>query len=217
MAFDPRQLLDDECVCQIAASFPILDNLGIISATLRTNVNVSITEGELILMGPTFGDLSITAYAPLGDEQLPCAGKASASFQWEQRTDCDWENPDTLGLVMITHFIPKGKSKSYMEGSITEKITMERISNYVNFSASAASGPHTPYIMTNHHDGYHLEYTGGPIQIEIEDQYQPKNIDIFEDILPEGTKLYLTSFSWEYNPPNIPNVSYAFLVSYDGG
>ena len=49
------------CVCHIAAEFPILGNLGIISANLRTNTDVTVTEGGLVLYGPAFGDLSVTA------------------------------------------------------------------------------------------------------------------------------------------------------------
>lgn len=199
------------CACNVAGNFPILGGLGIISATLRTNINVSVTEGGLVLTGPTFGDLSITAYAPLGSEALNCGGRAGGSFQWEQRVDCD-----TSGFL-ISRFIPKGKSKCYMEGSVTNKISMNSIANYESFSASAASGPHTPYFISDHYDGYNLAYTGDPIQIYIDDQYSSKSVPIFSGIFPTGFKLYLSNFSWEYSPPNIPNVSYSFLASYDGG
>lgn len=199
-----------DCVCNVAGEFPILGNLGIISATLRTNINVSVTEDGLVLSGPTFGDLAITAYAPLIGESLSCAGKAGASFQWEQRMDCD-----TTGYL-IMRFIPKGNAKAFMQGSVTTRISMESIAEYENFSASAAGGPHTPYFMDEHYDGYNLTYTGNPIQISIDDQYKSKELSIFTGIFPAGVKLYLTNFSWEYTPPNIPNVSYSFLVSYDG-
>lgn len=200
----------DVCECNVAASFPILGGLGIISASLRTNVNVSITEGGMVLASPTYGDLSITGYAPLVEGHLDCVGKAGASYQWEQRIDCD-----TTGSLII-RFIPRGKSKAYMEGAVTRQIEMMSISDYMNFSASASSGPNTPYFKSDHYDGYDFIYRGGPIPIAIEDQYKTKNVSIFNGILPAGTKLYLTNFSWDYTPPNIPNVSYSFLVSYTG-
>ena len=197
-----------ECVCNVAGSFPILGGLGVISASLKTNTNVSLTEGGILLASPTYGDLSVTAYAPLVDSQLDCTGKAGVSFQWEQRTDCD-----SAGYLIL-RFVPRGKAKSYMEGSVTRQITMTTISTDTNFSASASSGPVTPYFMSDHHDGYNFYYSGGPIQVSPSDQFSSKSVGIFSGIIPGSTKLYLTSFSWEYTPPNIPTVSYSLLVSY---
>lgn len=200
---------DSDCLCNVAGSFPILSGYGIISASLRTNTPVSITEGGVVLASPTYGDLAITAYAPLRDN-LDCAGRAGTSFQWEQRTDCD-----TTGELVV-HFIPRGKSKSYMEGDVTIDIEMMSIIDYSSFNASASSGPHTPYFMSDHYDGYNMIYRGSPITISVDDQYKSKTVSMFNDILPNGSKLYLTNFSWEYNPPSIPTVSYSFLVSYTG-
>jgi len=197
------------CECHIVGAFPHLRNRGIISATLRTNVETNIVGDNIILYGPTFGDLSITAYAPLQNETVPCPGRAGVSYNWDRRYDCD-----TSGGVMKVYMIPRGNAKAFIEGTVTNKISMEEITSYKSFSASAASGPATPYFYDIHRDGYNFTYSGDPISIYLEDAYEYKTIWFFNDILPNGSKLYLQSFSWEYTPPNVPQVSYSFLFSY---
>jgi hypothetical protein len=200
------------CICHVAGEFPILGSLGIISANLRTNVDVVVTEGGLVLYGPAFGDLSISAYAPLSDNErnsLGCPARAGASFNWDRRYACD----DTGGNIAV-YFIPRGKIRSYKEGEVTGNITMTEIVRYPFFSASAGSGPATPYLIEDHVDAYNFSYSGGPIPISPSDATHEKSLSIFGGILPTGSRLYLQSFSWEYTPPNVPNVSYSFLFSY---
>jgi hypothetical protein len=216
------------CVCQIVGNFPII-NVGIISASLRINQSVSITEGDpaIPLYGPASGDLAITGYAPLPNgEILDCPGKVNVSFQWEQKTECDWEpGSPSMGMI-ITHFIPRGRAKSGIDGSVSSQFSFETIYSphvLTSFNASASSGPATPYFLDVHRDVYDVIYTGGPISIGLDDQFYPKDIAyLFETVngnrlFPEGTRFYLTTFGWEYTPPNIPTTSYSFLVSYDGG
>ena len=199
------------CECHIAASFPVFHNKGIISATLRTNADVIVTEDNIVLHGPTMGDFSMSGYAPLNTgEVLLCPGKAGVNFQWEQKTDCDDEG-------FKTYFIPRGKAKSYTEGTVTNSITMQSVAVYDSFSASAASGPHSMYLSSLHYDGYNFYYSGNPLYITPDDAYNSKSIPFISGIFPSGSKLYLTSFSWTYTPPNVPNVSYSFLFAYNGG
>lgn len=219
------------CVCQIVGNFPI-KAVGITSASLRINQGISITEGivagePLALYGPTYGDLSITGYAPLDplEPQLECPGRVSVSFQWDQKTECDWEPGSPTAGMIITHFIPRGRAKSSVEGTVSQYFTFTDASDQAlySFNASAGSGPATAYFLDLHKDVYDLIYGGGPISISAGDQFYPKDLsDLFEPVngsplFPEGTKFYLTSFSWEYTPPNVPTASYSFLVSYDGG
>jgi hypothetical protein len=199
------------CICHVSGEFPILGSLGIISANLRTNTDVIVTEGGLILYGPAFGDLSISAYAPLSDDErtsLGCPARAGVSYNWDRRYACEGVGN------MDVYFIPRGKIRSYKEGDITAAITMTEIVRYPFFSASAGSGPATPYLIEDHVDAYNFTYSGDPIAISSSDATNEKNVSIFGGILPTGSRLYLQSFSWEYTPPNVPNVSYSFLFSY---
>ena len=198
------------CECHIAAEFPHLGGLGIISAALRTNVNVTVAESGLILAGPATGDLSITAYSYKEGEILECPGRAGVNFAWVTRVECDDETS-----TFKTYYIPSGRSRSYVEGDVTSQISMTEMTNYLTFDASAASGPHTPYLYTTHKDGHDFEYTGSPIPIPKDGANESFGRSIFEDVLPEGSDLYLNSFNWTYNPPNVPTVSYSFFFSYD--
>jgi len=195
------------CECNIAAMFPGVGGYGIISATLRSNVDITITEGGMVLYGPATGDLSITAYAPLAEGQLDCPAKAGMSCTWDRRTSCETEGS------IVTYLIPKGPVRSYTEGVVTSDISVNSVVSYETFSASASNGPTTIYLMNLHSDGWGFAYTGSPIHISEEDTKDYKEIDIFNEILPDGSKLYLQSFSWEYTPPNIPQVNYSFLFT----
>lgn len=204
------------CVCQIAANFPELANLGIISATLKTNQTAIVTEDGIVLEGPTLGDLSITAYSPLPTNpdgtplSLECPGKAGVSYEWEQRIDCDTDTG-----VLKVYFIPRGKDKSYIEGDVpSQQITMTYTTTYETFSASASSGPTTPILRMTHRDGYNFSYTGTPISVGPDNGKDVTVVNFLTSLLPTGSKLYLVNFSWEHNQPNIPNTSYSFLFSF---
>jgi hypothetical protein len=204
-----------ECTCNIAANFPGLQglNLGIISVSLRSSQNISVMNDGLKLFGPATGDLSITAYAPLNTgEELACPGRAGVSFEWDQRIAC--EEVGSGGSAIIVYFIARAKDKAYKEGDVTSQISMTSYNSYETFSASAASGPFTMYLKTMHHDGYDFSYTGTPIPINKNNGRNPTNITWLADILPGGSKLYLSNFTWEYTTVGIPTVSYSFLFSY---
>ncbi len=202
------------CECNIAAEFPILGSLGIISANLRTNTEVTLTAANTPLYGATTGDLSITAYAPLSAAErnsLTCPSKAGVNYNWERRYECD------VGSRLIVHLIPRGGIKAYKEGPVTSKISMTTVKGYTSFSASASSGPTTPYIYNTHNDGYNFAYTGDPIKVSANDGKYAKTLEIFSaGQIPElaGAEFYLQSFSWDYTPPNVPTVTYSFLLSF---
>jgi len=198
------------CECHIAAEFPHIGGLGIISAALRTNVNITISESGLVLAGPTVGDLSITAYSYKEGEVLACPGRAGVNFAWTTRIDCDSETG-----MFKTYYLPGGVARSFIEGDVTEQISLITVTEYTTFDASAASGPHTPFLYNVHKDGYDFEYTGSPIPIPKEKARESFGRSIFQDILPEGSELYLNSFNWSYTPPNVPTVSYSFFFSYN--
>jgi hypothetical protein len=205
--------LDTICACDIVAEFPILKGLGIISANLRTNTDITLTVDNQPLYGATTGDLSITAYAPLSNtDNLKCPARAGVNYNWDRRMECENGN-------LIVHFIPRGGTKAYKEGPVTSDISIIVVRGYTSFSASASSGPTTPFIYNLHEDGYNFSYSGTPITISAVDSKNPKSLSIFAstglDVLVNAT-YYLQSFGWEYTPPNIPTVTYSFLLSYDG-
>jgi hypothetical protein len=200
------------CTCNIAAEFTELAGYGIISANLNASTTITLTADGLAMYGPATGNLSITAYSPLTN-YLDCPGRASTSFGWTQKIDCDTEDS-----VLKVYFIPNGIAKAYMEGDVTEQITMTTIagrSNYMTLEASAANGPATPALKLSHTDGYSLLYSGGPIQVTPYSGSDETTLAFMATILPVGSELYMNNFTWNYDPPDIPRVSYSFLFKYD--
>jgi len=194
-----------DCSCDIVANFPVLAGLGIISASLRSNTEIMLTEDGSALYGMTLGDLSMTAYAVESKENtlLECPGRAGISFEWDQRISCDGE----IGV----YFIPRGKNRAYIEGDVSDNISLpNKINSYEIFSASAGSGPTTPYFKTTHEDGWGFSYSGNPLSVGDANGEGPTSVSFFT-FLPGGSKLYLTSFSWECTPPAVPTVSYSFI------
>jgi hypothetical protein len=204
-----------ECVCHIAAEFPILGSMGIISASLRSGTDIAIIETacdtQIALAGATRGDFSMTAYAPFATSALlKCPGSASVSFNWETKLSCE-------GADLKIYVIPKGASRASIDGDTESNISMTQIGKaYPTFNASASSGPHTPYLLSEHMDGYNFYYTGSPLSVSPEDGKRAKHIPFMSNsIFPPGSELYLTSFSWSYTPPNVPTVSYSFIFVYN--
>lgn len=201
------------CSCNIAAEFKELAGLGIISANFKASTNFTLTEDGMAMHGPATGDLSITAYAPSTDN-FTCPGRASASFGWLQKVDCD----NSFGSLIV-YFIPNGISRSYMEGDVTNQIQMETMTDvrdYRTFEASAASGPATTSLILTHRDGYNLTYNGDPIKVTTNSGRTDTALSFMSRILPAGSKLYMNNFNWTHDPPDMPRVSYSFLFKYDG-
>lgn len=184
------------CSCNIAAAFPHLGGLGIISANLRVNTQIIITTDRLVLIGPTTGDLSITAYADSGSYN--CPGRAGVSYEWIQRYDC---------LADKMYFVPKGGDRAYTEGRVSRDISMIPVTNTTGFSASASSGPTTVYLSSSHSDGYEFSYGGRPIAVT----GRNTGAGAVGNLVPGD--VYLASFTWEQSPPNIPIVSYSFMFA----
>jgi hypothetical protein len=204
------------CECNIAANFPITKE-GIISVSLRTNQEVVIMQTacgtSVALTAGTKGDLSITAYADVPSERpgqpgaLTCPGNAGVSFNWDQRTEC-------TSIGTNVHVIPRGGARSYKEGDVTSRVTkFIETDRSGSINASAASGPHTPYFNTERSNGYGFTYTGEPIQISPADSSGQKTVSFLSNII--SAEMYLMNFSWTYTPPNVPTVSYSFMVVYN--
>jgi len=187
-----------ECECNIAAMFPYLGGYGIISANLRSNTQIIITTENQILIGPSLGELSITGYA-YTNEAFECPGRAGVSYEWIQKYDC---------LADKIYFVPRSGERAFVEGSVSNTINITSILTSTGFSASASSGPHTVYLNSTHRDGYDFYYNGPPIAVTGKDT----SPGIINNLLSNGDA-YLTNFSWEQTPPNIPTVSYSFIFA----
>jgi len=199
----------DQCVCNIVANFPYLSGLGIVSANLRTNREIVVNSDGLVLYGPSFGDLSITAYGDFADTKLlTCPAKAGASYTWDRRYECDTTSN------IIVYFIPRGRIRSYKEGEVNHNISLTPASSHVSFSASASSGPTAVFLKQDHIDAYDFTYSGDPIPLVPGNAYNAIEVDFLNSLLPTGSSLYLQNFSWDYTPPQIPMLSYSFLFSY---
>ena len=193
-----------DCSCNLAATFPSLGDLGIISASLRSNTEIMLTEEGIGLYGPTLGDVSVTAYAAETGLALRCPGRAGVSFEWDQRISCD-------GREIEVYFIPRGKNRAFIEGDVSSRIRLSnKINSYETFSASAGGGPTTVYFKATHEDGWGFSYSGSPLAISDENGKGETYVG-FLNFLPGNSALYLTSFNWECTPPAIPVVSYSFI------
>lgn len=197
------------CECNIAALLDI-NYTGIISANIGGSTTVELSESGLVLLGATINTLSISAYAFSAGSDMylgaACPLQAQASIPWVQKYDC---MNDTV------HFIPKTGSKASISGgsssgSIPGVVYLSCDPNISTeqFSASAQSGPATPYISNDRHDGYGLIFNGRPIAIN-SGSSQPYNI-----VLGGSTyRCYLQSFSLNINPPSPSIVNYSFVFT----
>jgi len=181
------------CTCNVVGMFPYLGGRGIISANLKSNTQIIITSDNQILIGPTVGQLSITGY---GSGKYSCPGRAGVSYEWMQRYDC---------MNETIHMIPRGGDRSYIEGDVGN-ISITGLVSYTGFSASAGGGPHSVYLSSSHEDGYGLSYTGSPIDVT----GRNTSAGVVGNLI-DG-EAYLTNFTWEQQPPNLPIASYSFLV-----
>jgi hypothetical protein len=179
---------------------------GIVSASINGSTTVDIAESGLVLLGATINTLSITAYAfePGGDWFLgaTCPSSAQAQLNWVQKYDCI---RDTM------YFIPKTGGKASITGGPIDGVTLGCDPNIVsdNFSASASSGPTTPYITNERRDGFNLIYTGRPIPIN------SGSPDTYNILLGPGGSIdaNLQSFSLNVNPPQPATVNYSFVFT----
>ena len=193
------------CTCNIVGLLSI-NYSGIISANIGGSTTVEIASDGLVLLGQTVNTLSISAYpfSPGGDWFLgaTCASTASAQLQWVQKYDC--ANNEI-------HFIPKSGGKASITGGPINGVSLTCDPNIVTetFSASASSGPATPYITNERRDGYNLKYNGGPIPIQ---SGSPRAYNISLGI--GGTiRAYLQSFSLSVSPPSPATVNYSFVFA----
>jgi len=184
---------------------------GVFSASIDGSTTVEVAEDGTVLLGQTTSTLSIGAYAFLPGENrylnASCPLQAQANIPWETREDCD------TGDVF---FIPKGGAKASITNRVASGVDLTKIDLSCNpgvggnsFSASAASGPVSPFFFATREDGFNLVYNGNPIAVETG---KPQRYTIGLGFV--GTiEAYLQSFSLTVNPPDVARVQYSFVFS----
>jgi len=168
-----------------------------VNVTGKTDVNVACGEP---LPGPTVGSVSITGYA--SDKVfVGCPGRAGVTIPWIRKYDCE-DNK--------IYFIFSGEGNSFIEGDVSEFVTLNQTLDreYNSINASSSSGPQSIYMETIHKDGYGLTYDGDPIPFTT----SPEGTVIPNFGVGEGD-MYLQNFSLEANPGSIPTVSYSFVFT----
>lgn len=186
--------------CRLVGNFDIADQC-IISVSMNSSTESNKGACDEIIVGPTIGTVSISAYATEGIH-IGCPGKASISIPWVRRYDCDRNE---------VYFIFAGAGKASVAGDVQGLATISQSigRNYNTVSASASSGPATIYFYDEQEDGYGLTYTGGPYSFNANTEDGVEFNRIISNIGPETW--YLQSFSLDCQPGQVPTASYSFV------
>lgn len=198
----------ESCSCNITGLFDI-DLTGIISVSMSSNTDINMTSSEVILVGPSTGTISMSAYPfARGASRLgtllgaTCPSTARAECKWVQKYSCE------EGKM---YFLPAfGGSASITGGGITTVVLESPEVTYRSLNVDASSGPASPYLEGVHTDGFNLIYTGLPIGIT---SGRPQSYSFLSNVLPADTDLYLSSFEISVTPPNPATVSYNFVFA----
>ena len=212
--------------CKLVGNFDLFRNesgcFTSISMNSQTEVTRIVSDSrDVIITGPTVGNISITAYAyrslggrgggglPVAPVHVGCPARANLTLNWLRKYDC--ENDEV-------HFIYNGAGKASISGPVdTYGISffknLDRSFRMLN--ASSNSGPATIYTDDTQYEGYGLKYTGGPLSINVTDETPVVDTSIFEGLDGVG-EVYLQSFSFEASPGNVPTASYSFIFVITG-
>lgn len=201
--------------CKLVGNLQVNLNGCILSISMNSRTDVLKECDGTPLIGPSTGSVSVSAYVNnfTGGNNgsriySGCQASANVSIPWTRRYDCE---TDTV------YFINAGKGISSMIGDTTPYATILNSLNrtYPNISASVGSGPTSIYSLQEQTDGYGLKYSGGPIDFD-SSQLSTLIIPMGNIVPPEFevptgfTDLYLQSFNINFNPGELPQVSYSF-------
>ena len=201
--------MSSNCPCNITGLFPIGDLSGIISVSMSSNTDINMTSTEVILVGPSTGTISMSAYpfdsgASRADILLgvTCPSTARAECKWVQKYSCEDSK---------MYFLPAFGGSASRTGDAITGVSLETEEvTYTSLNVDASSGPASPYLRGTHIDGFNLIYTGDPISIT---SGRPRSYSFLSDVLPDDTDLYLSSFEISVTPPNPATVSYNFVFA----
>jgi len=183
--------------CQLVGDLYVGDY--IISVQVKSNTEIN-KSGTSIILGPTLGSVSISAYATKSIH-TGCPGRAGVSLNWLRKYDCD---KDEL------HFIFLGSGKSFISGDVEDLVSVSNgVVNYPILNASATSGPTGFYEHTTQTDGFGLSYKGKPYSFNTGSEGE---VSIPLDGIGPGTG-YLQSFALQCVPGQVPTVNYNIVFT----
>ena len=172
-----------------------------------TSINSSIS-AELnnscgyVIKGPTIGTVSISGYA-LDKVYTGCPAKASVTIPWVRRYDCDSNE---------VHFIFQKGGQASIVGDIAEVSVTDVAVSSSSISASAGGSPNNLYTDETESIGFNFAYRGVPIPFDTKTAdgsgVKFKNLTLCGISADE---MYLTSFSVNYVPGEVPIASYTFM------
>lgn len=203
--------------CILASNFNGISGINgcLISANLNARVEIvkecgTGPNGEVIF-GPTVGSLSLSAYA---DSNLHhnCAGRAGVSIQWSRHQGCNFAAGAQTGIF----FIKTGSGSSFVAGNVDglAEIVKGTGRQYPNISISSQGGPASLGTTITQTDGAGLIYTGDPISFDSSRDTLIYNFSVTYD----GNTIsewYLSNFSLEMTPGELPIASYTFNFFID--
>jgi len=188
--------------CQLVGNLNVGDP-GIISVQVRSDTEMSKAANSIIV-GPTIGSVTISAYATKELHLNACPGRAGVSINWIRKYDCDSDQ---------VHFLFAGAGKSYISGDVENLASIPNRQSVVTYgvvNASAASGPTALYEKSTQTDGYGLVYAGAPFSFSTNDEGAV--IIPFKGI--NVGNLYLQNFSLQCTPGQVPTATYSLLFVY---
>lgn len=190
--------------CKLVGNFNFLSGQAgcYTSVSMNSSTEIGKVQDEIIV-GPTIGNLSISAYAS-ETMHTGCPTRANLTLNWVRKFDCDND---------VIYFIYAGAGKSSMYGETSKYgISFYRDLNrsFRMLNASSTSGPAALYTDETQKEGYGLIYTGGPISIRVTDEEDVPSMS-FNSM--EISEAYLQSFSLEASPGGLPTVSYSFAFA----
>jgi len=189
----------EDC-CKLVGNLEIGINGCIVSVNVNSQAEIIKECGDVILLGPSTGTVSITGYTSESpDIHVGCPGRVGVSIPWVRRFDCD----EGTGI----HLIPAGQGPSYLAGDIEGLATLNNDTgrSYTSVNANASSGPSSVYMETEQVEGYGLTYNGGPIS------FNTSQSMVFPNFGVGSGDMYLQNFSLEMSPGQVPTANYSFM------
>lgn len=188
--------------CYLVGAYEITTP-GIISISTRSSTETSML-GDNLVVGPTIGNVSVTAYAGEVIHE-GCPAKASVSIPWLRKYDCD---------TNTIHFIFNGEGNSSITGPLDNIATINKpAANYSILNASASSGPASIYDEVTQYDGYGLTYVKGPWDFNTSNEDEL----LIDTTISTFEPMYLTSFTYSATSGQFPTVSYDFVFTINNG
>ena len=194
--------------CQVVGNMPVGSSGCFISINTSSNTEPKLICGESKpFLGDTIQTVTVTGYAA-GIIHVGNPGKAGFSSALTRKYDCDDD---------CMRFLCDGKGSSYVFGDVGGLASVqEEGATTEGFSASAASGPSSFYVMSSQTNGFGLFYTGGPISFSSAGDDQCTMLSLA--IGSVSGSFYLQSFSLDVPSGQLPVASYtAVRVAKQGG